>query len=271
LVIKIIQLRGIIVAGLSGGSGKSVVAVGITAALAAQGLNIAPFKKGPDYIDAGWLQMAAGNQCHNLDPYLMSEDVIRCSFAEFSFGKDLAIVEGNRGLFDGVDTAGSYSTAELAAILEMPVLLSIDCTKTTRTVAAMVFGCQQLGADIEICGVVLNRIGSARHERVVRQAVEEYTDVKVVGAIPRMARDIFPQRHIGITPCPEYTGAAGAVKSLAKIICEHVDLDLVTKLAGTCTDVYNSSIYDHWPKREGGKVKIGVIRDAAFQFYIRKT
>ncbi len=260
-------IKGMVVAGLSGGSGKSVVAVGITAALAAQGMSIAPFKKGPDYIDAGWLEMAAGNECHNLDPYLMSGDIIRSSFAEGSCGKDLAIVEGNRGLFDGVDTAGSYSTAELAAILGMPVLLSIDCTKTTRTVAAMVLGCQQLGADIKICGVVLNRIGSARHERVVRQAVEEYTDVKVVGAIPRMARDIFPQRHIGITPCPEYNGAVDAVKSLARTICEHVDLELVGKLAGSFTGIYPKSIYDQWPECDCKKVKIGVIRDAAFQFY----
>lgn len=259
--------KGLVVAGLSGGSGKSVVAVGITAALTEQGLKIAPFKKGPDYIDAGWLQMAAGHECHNLDPYLMTEDIIKRSFVEHARGADLAIVEGNRGLFDGVDIAGSYSTAELAAILDMPVLLSIDCTKTTRTVAAMVMGCQQLGQNIRINGVILNRIGSARHERVVRQAVEEYTDVKVVGAIPRMSRDIFPQRHIGITPCPEYADATNAVKSLAQNIREHVDLSLVTELAKPINTQSDTSVYDIWSNSAPQKVKIGVIRDAAFQFY----
>ncbi|NOX25523.1 MAG: cobyrinate a,c-diamide synthase, partial [Deltaproteobacteria bacterium] len=262
--------KGLLVAGLSGGSGKSVVAVGITAALAEQGLRIAPFKKGPDYIDAGWLQMAAGNECHNLDPYLMPAAVIKQSFREHSRGKNLAVVEGNRGLFDGVDMAGSYSTAELAAMLEVPVLLSIDCTKTTRTVAAMVLGCQQLGANIDILAVVLNRIGSARHERVVRQAVEYYTDVKVVGAIPRLERDIFPQRHIGITPCPEFAGAPEAIHSLARLIGEHVDLGLVAELARPIpTTDRKAGIHDIRPDCGAATtaVTIGVIRDAAFQFY----
>ncbi len=258
---------GLVVAGLSGGSGKSVVAVGITAALAGQGLAIAPFKKGPDYIDAGWLQMAAGHECHNLDPYLMTEAIIKRSFVEHASGKDFAIVEGNRGLFDGVDVEGSYSTAQLATMLAMPVLLCIDCTKTTRTVAAMVLGCQQLGASIKIAGVVLNRIGSARHEQVVRQAVEHYTDVKVVGAIPRMGRDIFPQRHIGITPCPEYVGALEAVQALGRDICEYVDLSLVKDLAEhLCAESVGSN-YDMWSDEGRERVRIGVIRDAAFQFY----
>ncbi len=261
--------NGLLVAGLSGGSGKSVVAVGITAALAEQGLEIAPFKKGPDYIDAGWLQLAAGNECHNLDPYLMTAAVIKHSFSTHSHGKNLAILEGNRGLFDGVDIAGSYSTAELAAMLEVPVLLAIDCTKTTRTVAAMILGCQQLGANIDIRAVILNRIGSARHEKVVRQAVEYYTDVKVVGAIPRLDRDIFPQRHIGITPCPEYAGAPEAVQSLARLIGECVDLGLVAGLARPVTTNLEADIYNIQPDCETATTAptIGVIRDAAFQFY----
>jgi len=260
--------KGLVIAGLSGGSGKSVVAVGVAAALAEQGLKIAPFKKGPDYIDAGWLQLAAGVPCHNLDQYMMDSQVITRSCAEHARDADMVIVEGNRGLFDGVDVTGSYSTAELAAILKLPVLLAIDCTKTTRTVAAMVLGCQQLGTGIDIRGVVLNRIGSARHERVVRQAVEYYTDVKVAGVIPRLARDVFPQRHIGITPCPEYAGAQEAVRSLAQSVREQVDLQLVTELAGPLSLVRGeTSIYDTWAHSAGVKVRIGVIRDAAFQFY----
>lgn len=260
-------VKGLVIAGLSGGSGKSVVAVGVAAALAEQGVKVAPFKKGPDYIDAGWLQLATGVPCHNLDSYLMNSQIIRQSCAEHADNRDLVIVEGNRGLFDGVDVTGSYSTAELAAILKLPVLLAIDCTKTTRTVAAMLLGCQQLGADIEIKGVVLNRIGSTRHERVVRQAVEHYTDVKVVGAIPRLDRDVFPQRHIGITPCPEYDGAQEAIKLLAKCVREHVDLQLVAGLAGPLSGQGPVSLYDTWTDSGGVKVKVGVIRDAAFQFY----
>ncbi len=257
--------RGIMVAGLSGGSGKSVAAVGITAALAGQGMRIAPFKKGPDYIDAGWLQLAAGRPCHNLDPYLMSAALIRQSCVEHAAGTQLAIVEGNRGLFDGVDLNGSYSSAELAAILHLPIILTVDCTKMTRTVAALVLGCQQLGSDIAIRGLVLNRIGSPRHERVIRQAVEYYTDVQVVGAIPRLSSDVFPQRHIGITPCPEYAGAEEAVKKLAAMIREHIDLEAVLALAEPMADGREDTAPQRLSKER--HVRIGVIRDAAFQFY----
>ncbi|MFW8601059.1 cobyrinate a,c-diamide synthase [Desulfobacterota bacterium M19] len=264
--------QGIMVAGLSGGSGKSVAAVGITAALAGQGMRIAPFKKGPDYIDAGWLQLAAGRPCHNLDPYLMSAALIRQSCVEHAEGAQLVVVEGNRGLFDGVDLNGSYSSAELAAILRLPVILAVDCTKMTRTVAALVLGCQQLGGDISIRGLVLNRIGSPRHERVIRQAVEHYTDVSVVGAIPRLSSDVFPQRHIGITPCPEYAGAEEAVKKLAAIIREHVDLEELLALAEPLPDDKKDVAPQCHGLEQGvhgalTDVRIGVIRDAAFQFY----
>ncbi|HFQ81235.1 MAG TPA: hydrogenobyrinic acid a,c-diamide synthase (glutamine-hydrolyzing) [Desulfobacterales bacterium] len=259
--------KGIMVAGLSGGSGKSVAAVGITAALTEQGVRVAPFKKGPDYIDAGWLQLAAGRPCHNLDPYLMSAALIRHSCGKHAAGTQLAIVEGNRGLFDGVDLSGSYSSAELAAILRLPVILTVDCTKMTRTVAALVLGCQQLGGDIRIRGLVLNRIGSRRHERIIRQAVEHYTDVQVVGALPRLSTDVFPQRHIGITPCPEYAGAGEAVKKLAAMIREHVDLDAVLALAEPVLDGREETAAAPQRPDRGRDVRIGVIRDAAFQFY----
>ena len=118
--------KGIIVAGLSGGSGKSVVAVGLVAAYARQGRKVVPFKKGPDYIDAGWLQLAAGQPCYNLDPYLMDSEIIKHSFALHSPDADMAIIEGNRGLFDGVNIEGAYSTAELSVELKLPVLLVVD-------------------------------------------------------------------------------------------------------------------------------------------------
>ena len=121
--------KGIVVAGLSGGSGKSVVAVGLVAAYARQGYKVVPFKKGPDYIDAGWLQLAAGKPCYNLDPYLMDTEVIRQSFRQHSGQAEIAIVEGNRGLYDGVNMKGAYSTAELAKLLQSPVILVVDISK----------------------------------------------------------------------------------------------------------------------------------------------
>lgn len=260
---------GLVIAGLSGGSGKSVISVGITAALASQGQRVAPFKKGPDYIDAGWLQLAAGRSCHNLDPYLMSPDTIRQSCAVHSSDSDLIVVEGNRGLFDGVNVQGAYSTAELAAILNLPVVLVVDCTKTTRTVAALIMGCLQMGKDITISGVVLNRIGSPRHERIIRQSIEHYTDIPVVGALPRLSYDVFPQRHIGITPCPEYHGANDAITSLRELITANIDLPAVASLARPYQPASpdTTNLYEQWENSDGKKVTIGVIKDAAFQFY----
>ncbi len=199
--------KGIIVAGLGGGAGKSVVAVGLVAAFVRLGKRVVPFKKGPDYIDAGWLQLAAGQPCYNLDPYLMSEAAIRDSFSSHAASAEIVIIEGNRGLYDGVNLEGSYSTAELGVMLDIPVLLVINCTKTTRTVAAMVLGCQQFDQRVKIKGVILNQVGTARHEKIVRQTVEHYTGVPVLGAVPRLQTDIFPQRHLGITPYQEYEGA----------------------------------------------------------------
>ncbi len=136
--------KGIVVAGLAGGSGKSVVSVGLTAVLAESGRVVVPFKKGPDYIDAGWLKLAAGRKCYNLDPFLMTEESIKKSFLEHSSGADFVVLEGNRGLYDGVNADGCYSTAELALSLKLPVLLVVNCAKTTRTVAAMILGCMKL-------------------------------------------------------------------------------------------------------------------------------
>ncbi|MFH1216603.1 MAG: cobyrinate a,c-diamide synthase [Pseudomonadota bacterium] len=257
--------RGVVIAGLGGGSGKSVVSVGLVALLAGEGHHVVPFKKGPDYIDAGWLSLAAGRPCFNLDPYLMEERAMLASFSEHGRSGDFIIVEGNRGLYDGVDADGTYSTAELASRLGLPILLVVDCTKTTRTVAALVLGCKMLDPNIDIAGVVLNRIGSARHEKVVREAVEKFAGVPVLGAIRRLKRDIFPMRHLGVTPFQEYDGSDEAVKLLAETVSRSIDVDAV------------KGIMRRAPVREetktavcaepSGEVRIGVVRDAAFQFY----
>ena len=258
--------KGIIVAGLSGGSGKSVVAVGLTAAYAGQGKNVVPFKKGPDYIDAGWLQLAAGKPCYNLDPYLMDPEVIRHSFAQHARQAEIAIIEGNRGLFDGVNVEGAYSTAELAVDLKLPVLLVVDCTKTTRTVAALVLGCQKLDPRVRIMGVVLNRLGTDRHEAIVRRSVEHYTGIPVVGAIHRSGIDIFPQRHLGVTPYQEHKGAEQATSMLAEMAKSYLDLQ---KIENIMAEIELSAP----PEKSGSqqsvapKVRIGILKDAAFQFY----
>ena len=261
-----IKPKGLIVAGMGGGSGKSVVSVGLTAHFAASHRKVYPFKKGPDYIDAGWLQLAAGVPCYNLDPYLMAKEDLLQSFYRRAAAAEICLIEGNRGLYDGVDVDGSFSTAELSLQLDLPVLLVVDCTKTTRTVAALVLGCLKLDPAVRIRGVVLNQLGGARHESIVRQSVEKYTGVPVLGAIPRMKQDIFPMRHLGVTPFQEYEGADEAISTLKDVARRHLDLDAVEQIMEP-VEIPEEFRFEQPVAVSRDRVRIGVLRDAAFQFY----
>ncbi len=261
------ETKGIVIAGLAGGSGKSVVSVGLTAHLVKKGDNVVPFKKGPDYIDAGWMALAAESACYNLDPYLMSEEAIHFSFLKNSHEADIVIVEGNRGLYDGVNASGGYSTAELAISLKLPVLLVVNCTKTTRTIAALVLGCKMLDERIDIRGVVLNQIATKRQKDIITKAVEDITKIPVLGVIPRMKRDIFPMRHLGMVPHQEYQGSDAAISLLAETVEQSLDIegikDVMSKISLPRENI------DIQPKVSvsNTKVRIGIIQDTAFQFY----
>jgi cobyrinic acid a,c-diamide synthase len=261
--------RCLAVAGLSGGSGKSVACVALAAALRRKGHRVAPFKKGPDYIDAGWLTAAAEHSCYSLDPFLMSAEAIVQSFQRRAAGADFVLIEGNRGLYDGVTAEGEFSTAELAVLLDLPVLLVVNCSKATRTVAAMVLGCREMDKRVRLAGVILNQIASPRHERVVRQAVEQDTGIPVAGIIPRLTEDIFPMRHLGVVPRQEYgeSNADAAVNYLAALAEEHFDLELIARLAVPrhCKLLLAPQISART------KVTIGILRDAAFQFYYQEN
>jgi cobyrinic acid a,c-diamide synthase len=261
--------RGLVVAGLSGGSGKSVVAVGLAAAMVRRGWRLVPFKKGPDYIDAGWLALAAGWACYNLDPYLMDQQTLQKSFYRQACSADMALIEGNRGLFDGVDVSGSCSTAELSIGLRLPVLLVVDCTKTTRTVAALVLGCLKLDERVRICGVVLNRTAGSRHRSIVREAVEKYTGVPVLGALPKVKEDIFAQRHLGITPFQEHGAAATAVNRLAGLMEEHLDLDRLLSVAAPLDAAKceaSAAPIGHPSDSKGQRARIGLSGMPPFSF-----
>ncbi len=260
---------GIVVAGLKGGSGKSIIAVGLAAAFSRAGKMVVPFKKGPDYIDAGWLQLAAAHPCYNLDPFLMERDAMLFSFREHAADAEIIIVEGNRGLFDGVDAAGTYSTAELAQLLGLPVILVVDCTKTTRTVAALVLGCRHMALDLSIAGVVLNQLATSRQERIIREAVGHYAGLPVLGAIPRLAEDVLPQRHLGVTPFQEHANARDAVTALADLAGQYLDIPAIEQrmTPSPLLQESGSGIVAAKKQERQAVVRLGVIRDAAFQFY----
>ncbi|HEX05230.1 MAG TPA: cobyrinate a,c-diamide synthase, partial [Bacteroidetes bacterium] len=297
--------RSVTVAGLSGDSGKTLVALGLVAGWTKRGHRVAPFKKGPDYIDAAWLSLAAEAPCRNLDTFLMTDAAIHRTWDYCCQRSDVSVIEGNRGLFDGVDASGSHSTAELAKRLQSPVVLVVDATKVTATLAAIVLGVRKFDPSLMISGVVLNRVGGTRHETVARESIETHTDVKVLGAIPRVkggGGKILPGRHLGLVTVDEHPRANTAIEMAASLVYDHVDIDaLFDSLRGedvppgddirpqvsisTFPDPPQESDHPQVAERivlpqhqvrssssagEGGTAdspRIAVLRDSAFSFY----
>jgi cobyrinic acid a,c-diamide synthase len=225
------EIPRIIIAALRGGSGKTILSIAIIAALSKLGKSIAPFKKGPDYIDAGWLALAAGRPCYNLDSFLLSQKDNLRSFLHHSADCSISVIEGNRGLYDGIDIEGSTSTAELAKLLRCPVVLCVDCTKITRTMAAVVMGCSLFDPDVTIKAVILNRIANRRHEKKLRDSIEHYCGIPVLGAIPKLDQQHFPERHLGLVPTPEHDWATDSIEAIAKIAEQHLDLNAILKIS----------------------------------------
>ena len=257
------ELPRLAVAGLAGDSGKTLVALGLVRGWRARGRRVAPFKKGPDFIDAAWLGAAAGAPGRNLDSYLMPRAAIRESLARAASGAEVAVLEGNRGLFDGLDASGSHSTAQLARITETPVVLVVDVTKSTRTIAALVLGCRALESDLDFAGVILNRVGTARQERVIRQALAAETDLPVLGAIPRATGQHLPSRHLGLLTAAEHEGRDEALEQVEALVTAHVDwagLEAAAERAGPLEPAAAD-------RTRPPRVRLGVLRDRAFSFY----
>lgn len=260
----------IVTAALRGGAGKTLITVGIIAALKRRGMCVGAFKKGPDYIDAGWLGLAAQEPCYNLDTYLFEQEVARASFLRRSAGKQISVVEGNRGLFDGVDSEGSYSTAELAKLLRAPVVLIVDATKMTRTAAALVLGCRELDKDLDIAAVILNRVAGPRHDRVLREAIEKAVSVPVIGSVRKLALRNFPQRHLGLLPLHEHPGARQFIHDAADVVEASIDMDGLVTLASRAESMEPPDAHrltEPRPNTVMHPVRIGIVKDSAFQFY----
>jgi cobyrinic acid a,c-diamide synthase len=249
-------------------SGKTTVAVGLCAALRARGLEVQPFKKGPDYIDPMWLTSASGRRCRNLDPYLTADAELRACYRRNAAGADIAIVEGNKGLYDGLALDGSNSNAALARILGLPVVLVVDARGMTRGVAPLLLGYQAFDRDIRIAGVILNNVGGSRHEAKLRVVVEHYTDIPVLGAVPVDPRLAIVERHLGLVPSNEAEDAARRIAEIGTIIGRQVDLDAVLQLAADAPPVAAPGDIDDEPAPgAAADVRIGVAQDRAFGFY----
>ncbi len=260
----------IIIAALKGGSGKTILSLGLTSAWKETGRRVAAFKKGPDFIDSGWLSFASGRPCFNLDPFLMNPEQIIASLLSNSAGTDISVIEGNRGLFDGLDLDGCCSTGELGKILKSPVVLIVDVTMATRTVAALVMGCQKFDPELRISGVILNRVAGLRQETLTKNAVEQYCGLSVVGAVPKLKQNIFPERHMGLVPHLETDYAEKAIAWTRSIAEKYLDLEALWKLAHEAPPLDCPLEAE---KEEGRRVltgpppRIGVLRDKSFWFY----
>ena len=222
--------RALVVAAPTSGSGKTTVATGLMAALRRRGTAVAPFKVGPDYIDPGYHTLATGRPGRNLDPVLVGADRIAPLARHGAAGAEVAVVEGVMGLFDGRLADGRGSTAEVAGLLGARVVLVVDTRGQSRSLAALLHGFRSFDPSVDLASVVLNRVGSPRHEEVLRAAAAE-VGLPVLGALPRREALAVPSRHLGLVTAAEHGSAAtAAVDAMAELVAAHVDLDAVTAL-----------------------------------------
>jgi cobyrinic acid a,c-diamide synthase len=234
----VVSVPAVVVAAPASGSGKTTVATGLVGALRRAGHTVAPFKVGPDFIDPGYHAMAAGRPGRNLDPVLVGERLIGPLYAHGAGGADIAVIEGVMGLFDGriglaATTPAAGSTAHVAGLLGAPVILVVDARGQSHSIAALLHGFSTFDTPTRVAGVILNRVGSPRHEQVLRQASEQ-AGVPVLGAIPRTAELELPTRYLGLVTAVEYGRRAQlAVEAMTALIARHVDLAAVVALAAS--------------------------------------
>lgn len=249
-------------------SGKTTLSIGLCRALRARGLIVRPFKKGPDYIDPLWLSQAAGRSCFNLDFNTMSRDEISKAFARELRGADIGIVEGNVGLFDSTDLEGTQSNAALAKLLGAPVVLVLDCEGMARGIVPLLLGYLAFDPELAIAGVVLNKVGGARHAANLVRAVEHYTDLPILGILMRDRSIAIAERHLGLMPSNESAEAEDWIERIARQVGADLDLDRLIRIAEQAQPAFDAGSAEQVPTPLGGStVRIGIAQDAAFGFY----
>lgn len=263
------QMPHLLISAAHKSSGKTTISIGLCSALTQRGIVVQPFKKGPDYIDPMWLSAATGRPCRNLDYYLMDRDEIVATYLKHAKDADLSLVEGNKGLYDGLDLDGSNSNAALAKLLHAPVVLVIDARGMTRGIAPLILGYQAFDTEIQIAGVILNNLGGARHEKKLRAVIEHYTDVPVIGAVNHDLRLQITERHLGLMPSNETGDASQHIASIGNIVGGQVDLDRLIEISRLATSPVEPQreVEKAYTFKGEDKVRIGLARDQAFGFY----
>lgn len=255
------QCPRIVLAGVSSGVGKTTVVTGLLRVLRDQGLAVQPFKVGPDYIDPGFHEKAAGRDSYNLDTWLVPEERIVSTFCTLAAGADLSVIEGVMGLYDG-GAAGVSSTAHIARLLQAPVVLVMNCRSMGQSAAAVALGYREYAPDVEIAGVILNQLGSDNHEQIIREAMAGI-GMPVLGALHRTDALQTPERHLGLTPVTE-TETDALIAHMAETVGAGLDLAAIRSVAESAPVLFPET---EETAGEKTPVRIGVAKDEAFTFY----
>lgn len=259
----------IVISGLAGDSGKTVISCGLLAACRNRGLKVAAFKKGPDFIDSAWLSLASNRTARNLDTYLMGFQTAKKSFLKNAHKADISIIEGNRGLFDGLNKSGTHSTAELAKLLDAPVIIVQNISKVTRTAAASILGCINLDPELKIAGVILNSVAGERHGRIASGAIEDSTGIPVLGIIPKLSGEfVLPSRHLGLITPEQYDDRSAIIKNMQRVVEDNVDISEILEISSKYPIDYENKKKKLFENAgEASDVKIGYFKDRSFSFY----
>lgn len=258
-------------------SGKTTVTLGLCRALRQAGWRVQPFKKGPDYIDPIWHGLAAGQPSYNLDFHMMARGEIESLYARHAPRGDIVVIEGNKGLYDGMDVAGSNSNAALAKLLGASVILVLDTQGMTRGVAPLLLGYRAFDPEVRIAGVILNKVGGERHEGKLREVIAHYTDIPVLGAVRQDARLAIRERHLGLMPGNESLSAEASIQGIADSVAAQVDIAAVARLAGgslggtlATTAAHAACDVNAAPAPEAPGLRLAYARDRAFAFYYQE-
>ncbi len=267
-------------------SGKTTLTLGLCRALANRGLKVQAFKKGPDYIDPIWHGLAARGTSYNLDFHMMSEAEITALYGRHAAAADIALIEGNKGLYDGMDVEGSNSNAALAKLLGVPVVLVLDCVGMTRGIAPLILGYQAFDPGVKIAGIILNKVGGPRHEGKLREVIARYTKVPVLGAVYKDERLALTERHLGLVPGNEAAEADARIETMAAIVSAQVDIERLLEIAYSGNlplisegreDLSSlaAGLDDANPppppfEKVGGSLRIAYSHDRAFGFYYQE-
>lgn len=265
------MLRAIVIAGTTSGVGKTTVATGIMGVLHHQGFKVQPFKAGPDYIDPTYHTWVTGESSRNLDTWLLSRDAVAELFSRAIVGKDIAVIEGVMGLYDGRSSVGEEgSTAELAKLLGVSVLLVVDSRKGARSLAAIVAGYRAFDPSLRLGGVILNGIGSDEHLRLCQEAIEHYTGIPVLGYLPRDDRLALPERHLGLIPTVEGPSNEEFLRRLVAQCEATLNIPQILRLSEQAAGPkVESALFPQVPKTL--LAKIAVAKDKAFSFYYQDS